>query len=62
MTDHISAAAVAQFLQSNPDFFVEHADLFAGLDYLHSRRPPILHCDLSPGEPLMIDSRPSDLN
>jgi len=35
MTDHISAAAVAQFLQSNPDFFVEHADLFAGLEVPH---------------------------
>ena len=35
MTDHISAHAVAQFLQSNPDFFVEHAELFATLEVPH---------------------------
>jgi len=35
MTDPISAHAVAQFLQSNPDFFVEHAELFAGLEVPH---------------------------
>lgn len=35
MTDHISAQAVAQFLQSHPDFLVEHADLFAMLEVPH---------------------------
>lgn len=35
MSDHISAHAVAQFLQSNPDFFVTYSELFASLEVPH---------------------------
>lgn len=35
MTDSISALTVARFLQENPDFFGEHAELFAALTVPH---------------------------
>ena len=35
MTDALSALTVARFLQENPDFFSEHAELFAALTVPH---------------------------
>lgn len=35
MTDNLSALTVARFLQENPDFFSEHAELFAALTVPH---------------------------
>lgn len=35
MTEQISAAAIARFLQDNPGFFDEHAELFASLSVPH---------------------------
>jgi uncharacterized protein YigA (DUF484 family) len=39
MTDALSALTVARFLQDNPDFFSEHAELFAGLSVPHPNQP-----------------------
>jgi hypothetical protein len=39
MTDALSALTVARFLQDNPDFFSEHAELFAGLTVPHPNQP-----------------------
>lgn len=39
MTDAPSALTVARFLQDNPDFFSEHAELFAGLSVPHPNQP-----------------------
>ncbi len=39
MTDAPSALTVARFLQDNPDFFSEHAELFAGLTVPHPNQP-----------------------
>ncbi len=35
MSDNLSAQNVAKFLQENPDFFVEHSDLFSTLEVPH---------------------------
>ncbi len=35
MSDNLTAQHVAKFLQENPDFFVEHSDLFSTLEVPH---------------------------
>jgi uncharacterized protein len=39
MTEALNALTVARFLQDNPDFFSEHAELFAGLSVPHPNQP-----------------------
>lgn len=39
MTEALSALTVARYLQENPDFFTEHAELFAALMVPHPNQP-----------------------
>lgn len=39
MTEALSALTIARFLQDNPDFFSEHAELFSALTVPHPNQP-----------------------